>query len=48
MQGRGGHPPNADEAVQPLRMMTEQIRAGRIGQFLAVGRDGRLVSLERA
>lgn len=47
MQGRGGHPPNADEAVQPLRMMTEQIRAGRISQFLAVGRDGRLVSLER-
>lgn len=48
MPGRGGHVPNTDEAVQPMRMMAEQIRAGRIGQFLAVDGDGNLVSLERA
>lgn len=48
MDGRGGHAPNADEAVQPLRMMVEQIRGGRIASFLAVDRDGRLVSLARA
>lgn len=47
MDGRGGHAPNADEAVQPLRMMVEQIKGGRIARFLAVDRDGRLVSLAR-
>ncbi|MFZ5635433.1 MAG: ribonucleotide reductase subunit alpha [Pseudomonadota bacterium] len=47
MDGRGGHPPNSDEAVQPLRMMVEQIKVGRIARFLAVDRSGHLVSLER-
>ncbi|HWS76955.1 MAG TPA: ribonucleotide reductase subunit alpha [Thermomonas sp.] len=47
MDGRGGHAPNSDEAVQPLRMMVEQVKGGRIGQFLAVDRDGRLVALAR-
>jgi hypothetical protein len=47
MDGRGGHPPNGDEAVQPLRMMVEQIKGGRIARFLAVDRDGRLVELAR-
>ena len=47
MDGRGGHAPNRDEAVQPLRMMVEQIKGGRIGNFLAVDRDGALVSLAR-
>lgn len=47
MDGRGGHAPNADEAAQPLRMMVEQIKSGRVARFLAVGRDGRLVSLGR-
>jgi hypothetical protein len=47
MDGRGGHAPNSDEAVQPLRMMVEQIKGGRIGNFLAVDRDGALVSLAR-
>ncbi|MBS3959221.1 MAG: ribonucleotide reductase subunit alpha [Xanthomonadaceae bacterium] len=47
MDGRGGHAPNADEAVQPLRMMVEQIKGGRIARFLAVDRDGRLVNLAR-
>lgn len=45
MEGRGGHPPNTDEAVQPLRMMVEQVRGGRIARFLAVGRDGHLLQL---
>ena len=47
MNGRGGHAPNADEAVQPLKMMVEAIKSGRVGQFLAVDRDGLLVELSR-
>ena len=47
MSGRGGHPPNSDEDVQPMRLMVEQIRAGRIAHFLAVRRDGALVELAR-
>ena len=46
LPGRGGHPPNSDEAVQPLQMMVEQIKSGRIAQFLAVDRDGELVQLQ--
>ena len=46
LPGRGGHPPNSDEAVQPLQMMVEQIKIGRIAQFLAVDRDGELVQLQ--
>jgi len=48
LPGRGGHPPNSDEAVQPLQMMVEQIKGGSIAQFLAVDRDGALVSLQAA
>jgi len=47
MNGRGGHAPNADEAVQPLKMMVETIKSGRIAQFLAVDREGQLVQLTR-
>lgn len=47
MSGRGGFPPNSDEALQPLKMMVEAIKAGRIGEFLAVSREGELVALER-
>ena len=47
MEGRGGHAPNADEAVQPMRMMVEQIKGGRIARFLAVDREGQLVNLSR-
>ena len=47
MDGRGGYPPNSDEAVQPLQMMVEQVKGGRIARFLAVDRDGRLVELAR-
>ena len=47
MNGRGGHAPNPDEAVQPLKMMVETIKSGRISQFLTVDRDGQLVQLTR-
>lgn len=47
MDGRGGHVPNSDEAVQPLRMMIEQIKGGRVSQLLAVDRSGSLVMLDR-
>jgi len=45
LSGRGGHPPNSDEAVQPLQMMVEQIKGGRIARFLSVDRNGSLVQL---
>lgn len=43
LPGRAGLAPNPDEAVQPLRMMVEAIKDGRIDGFIAVTRDGRLV-----
>ncbi len=46
LPGRGGFAPNGDEAVQPLQMMVEAIKAGRIGEFLAVNREGELVQLQ--
>jgi len=46
LSGRGGFAPNADEAEQPLRMMVEAIKGGRVGEFLAVDRDGQLVRLQ--
>ncbi len=46
MPGRGGFAPNPDEAVQPLQMMVEAIKGGRIGEFLAVTREGELVQLQ--
>lgn len=46
LSGRGGFAPNPDEAVQPLRMMVEAIKGGRIGEFLAVTREGELVQLQ--
>lgn len=48
LPGRGGYPPNSDEAVQPLQMMVEQIKGGRIAHFLAVDRHGELVNLQAA
>lgn len=45
LSGRGGFVPNPDEAVQPLRMMVEAIKSGRIGEFLAITRQGDLVQL---
>ena len=45
MSGRGGIAPNSDEAEQPLRMMTEQIQAGIVSQFIAIDRSGQLLQL---
>ena len=46
LPGRGGLAPNADEAVQPLQMMVEAIKGGRVAEFLAVTRAGDLVQLQ--
>lgn len=46
LPGHGGFAPNSDEAVQPLQMMVEAIKGGRIGEFLAVNREGELVQLQ--
>lgn len=48
MSGRGGIAPNEDEAVQPLKMMVEAVKGGRIGQFAAIDRQGSLVELIRS
>lgn len=47
MGGRAGVPPNEDEAVQPLKMMVEAVKSGRIGQFAAIDRNGALIELTR-
>ncbi len=47
LDGRAGIAPNSDEAVAPLRMMVESIRAGHIANFLTVNHEGDLVRLER-
>jgi len=47
MSGRAGVPPNEDEAVQPLKMMVEAVKSGRIGQFAAIDRSGALIELTR-
>jgi hypothetical protein len=47
MNGRAGVPPNEDEAVQPLKMMVEAVKGGRIGQFAAIDRNGALIELTR-
>jgi hypothetical protein len=46
LPGRGGFAPNPDEAVQPLQMMVEAIKGGRVAEFLAVTRGGELVQLQ--
>ncbi len=43
--GRGGFPPNSDEATQPLKMMMEKIQGGMIADFLTFDKTGDLVAL---
>ncbi|OYW90678.1 MAG: ribonucleotide reductase subunit alpha [Alishewanella sp. 32-51-5] len=43
--GRGGFPPNSDEAVQPLKMMMQKIQGGMIADFLTFDKNGELVAL---
>ena len=45
LSGRGGFPPNSDEASQPLKMMTEKIQNGMINEFLTFNKQAELVSL---
>lgn len=45
MNGRAGVAPNEDEAVQPLKMMVEAVKNGRISQFAAIDRNGEIVAL---
>lgn len=45
MSGHAGQKLNTDECTQPLNMMVEQIRLGKISQFLALGRDGELIEI---
>lgn len=40
LEGRGGVPPNSDEANQPLRFMVNAINDGRVGEFAAFDRTG--------
>ncbi len=47
MSGRAGVPPNEDEVVQPLKMMVQAVKDGRIGQFAAIDRNGALIELTR-
>lgn len=45
MSGHAGQTLNSDECIQPLNMMVEQIRLGKISQFLAISRDGELIEI---
>lgn len=45
LAGRGGFPPNSDEAEQPLKMMLSKIQSGMIADFLTFDRSGELVAL---
>lgn len=47
MSGRDGRAPASEEAEQPLQAMVEAIKDGKIGEFLAVDRDGNIVQLAR-
>ena len=47
LDGRAGIAPNSDEAVGPLRMMSESIRVGHVARFVAVDPTGELVQLVR-
>lgn len=48
LPGKAGHPPSADEAARPLKLMVESIRGGRIASFLTVDRQGELIQLRAA
>ena len=43
LEGRGGIPPNPDEADQPLRFMVNAINDGQVGEFAAFNREGQVI-----
>lgn len=45
LSGRAGIAPTSDEALQPLQMMAEQVKAGLITRFLVINRDGDLLQI---
>ncbi|TAN73528.1 MAG: ribonucleotide reductase subunit alpha [Gallionella sp.] len=45
MSTKSAAEPNSDEAEQPLKTMVEDIKKGKVGNFLAFNRDGTLVKL---
>jgi len=45
MSGHAGQELNSDECIQPLNMMVEQIRLGKISQFLAISREGEFIEI---
>jgi len=47
LSGRAGIAPNSDEASQPLQLMVEAIKDGRIGQFLTLSRQGEMLALAK-
>lgn len=47
MSGRAGREPSSEDAAQPLQAMVEAVKDGRIGEYLAVDRDGNTVQLAR-
>ncbi|MCH8538499.1 MAG: ribonucleotide reductase subunit alpha [Alkalimonas sp.] len=46
MDGRGGFPPNSDQAEQPLKLMVQRIEAGQVASFLAVNKQGELLQFQ--
>lgn len=44
LSGRAGMPPSSDEAEQPLYMMVDAVKQGRISAFLAFDKHGELVT----
>jgi hypothetical protein len=47
LSGRAGIAPNTDEAAQPLQLMVEAIKDGRIGQFMVLSRQGEMLALDK-
>lgn len=48
LEGRGGIPPNGDEADQPLRFMVNAINDGRVSEFAAFDRAGHAIRFVQA
>ncbi len=45
LSGRAGIAPSSDEATQPLQLMVEAIKDGRIGQFMVLSCQGEMLTL---
>ncbi|AHI29448.1 ribonucleotide reductase subunit alpha [Marinobacter similis] len=45
LSGRAGQSPTADEAQQPMQMMVETIRLGKVANYLPFSRTGELLMI---